>query len=196
MSAIDNPANWGRFVKEDGNTVNFADILQTVFQHKSIVDVSIESEALLDGKSFAAGYVWNNVANLAFCVLHLFTGAQPCLTSFNVQATGLTDYGAYLDPTLTGNGTSVDVVARNLNTDLVALARVYRDPTYSNIGTIQIPRFLGGGANPAKATGGDVFERILILEPNTHYIFAAKNSAGAVQDRMGITVDWIEMYNQ
>lgn len=125
------------------------------------------------------------------CTLRL--AQKKALLEFFVSGVALTEYGLYMSPTITADGAAVNEFARNQNVSIANTLNVFYDPTYSALGTVSIPRFLGAGTNIVSREGGEKVERVVYLPESTSVIIAAKNVAAAAQERLGIYLDWFEV---
>lgn len=176
--------------KSDNITkVNLAD---SYYKDEQIVG-SIGDRSLRQGNMFAVGYMASSVASNASIILHIKSGAKPLYITYEVIGTALTEYGGYLNPTITTNGIALTPFKRNLVTPYTELAMAYHTPTYSNIGTLAMSRFLGSGVNPTSRVGGADSTQYVILPTNSSIFFVAKNVATASQDRMVIYANWFEI---
>jgi hypothetical protein len=176
-------------IQSDGTVINLAD---SYWKDEQVVG-SIGDRSLRQGNMFATGYLASSVAQNASIILHIKSGTKPIYITYEVLATALTEYGSYLNPTITTNGTVLTPFKRNQVTAYTGSATAYHTPTYSNIGTIAITRFLGSGVNPVSRIGGSDSTQYAIIPSNTSVFFVAKNVANASQDRMGIYASWFEI---
>lgn len=181
----------GQIRKDDQEIINLADIYDAIFLSNRLIVGAETDRKIEQGEAFGAGYVWSTVASDGVINLHFFTGDEPVMVSFSVNATGLTDYWAIFGTTVTGNGAAVPIFSRNGELALAADSTVFRDATYTG-GTVAIPRFIGGGTNPTSRVGGSASEQSSYVPANAHVIVYAKNVSGAAQARMGIALEWYE----
>lgn len=84
---------------------------------------------------------------------------------------------------------------RNLVTAYTGVTTAFHTPTYSDLGTIAITRFLGTSGKPVNKTGGSDTTQYLILPANTSILFVAKNVSTSAQDRLGVYANWFEINN-
>lgn len=175
-------------------TDNTYDIINSTYNIDRIITANVIDREFRRGNQFGAGYRWSNVADNADVVLHFRTGLYPAYIKYSVNGTALTDYSLNGSPVITTNGTVVDISRRNKMVSFTPTLQVFRDPTYTNIGTARIPRFLGSGTNTASRVGGESStEQHVLLEPNTDYFVVARNVSGAAQSRIGLYIEWFEV---
>lgn len=175
--------------KTDTTVVNLAD---SYYKDEQIVG-TIADMSLRRGNMFTAGYLASNVATNGLVILHVKSGTRPIYLTYEVAGTGLTEYGGYINPTITTNGTQITPFKRNMITEYTESATVYSSPTYSNIGTIMVTRFLGTSGNPVNKTGGADSSQYVVFPPNTSIFFVAKNVSSNAQDRLGVYANWFEI---
>lgn len=174
---------------ESGKWVKLPELLKSIYSEDEIIINDKSGRKFKAGNSFAAGYMWSDVANGAEVALHVYTGNKSVFGNYQITATALTEYGVKGGATITDNGTAITEFHRNALLTIDPAATAYYDPVYTG-GIVAIPRSLGFGSNTVSRAGGSELEQSGILALETHYIIFAKNVSGAAQSRMGIIVDW------
>ena len=175
--------------KSDATVVNLAD---SYYKDEQITG-TIGDSTLRQGNMFTAGYLASSVATNGLVILHIKSGTKPLYLTYEIIGTGLTEYSGYINPTITANGTQITPFKRNMITEYTGSATVYSSPTYSNIGTIIVNRFLGTSGNPFNKTGGADSSQYVILPSNSSIFLVGKNVSSSAQDRLGIYANWFEI---
>jgi len=175
----------GYFRKKDDTTENFA-----VKDGFHITDT--ERNALAEGNTFASGTIFEGVASNGTVVVHFKTGSKSCVMNYGVGADGSCDYGVYISPIITGDGTLFGNHNRNMVTIKQSTAKTYLTPTVTNNGDVVIPRINGGATGPAKGGSQGSDAKLLVLPINTSVLIIATNKSTTAA-RINIVVDWIEV---
>jgi hypothetical protein len=182
----------GNIAMTDGTVINTADIINSVYSVEEIKTITKAASELRDGNSFAAGYLFEGVADNAYAILLVTVGINPIYTAYSVTATGKAYYSVYTSPTITSVGTLVPIFTRNAYHPSTTTTTVHRSPTYTNIGTASVPRLLPGGNTAQTRVGGAFAEATAIQPPGATLMFAVQNKSGATAD-INIVVDWYKV---
>lgn len=180
----------GVLVKDDGSTINTADILDSVHYIDEISTTTYPYLGLRQGRSYAAGHIFEGVITDAYSVVYFVSGAKECYLTYSIATIGQTYFGVYTGATITDDGTSLHIASRNAIPAISPTAAVYHTPTYSSLGTLELPRMTteNGPAKGGSETG-DVMA--LVVAPYTAGCIAVQNKA-ATANNINIIVNWVE----
>lgn len=179
----------GNFYKDSGDIANFA---ETINIHSRIKSIDTFDQLAFDSQTFASGHRFESVADNGIVTAHFKTGASECILFYSVEATGKCYYGLYLEPTITTNGTAVYAAIRNQAAPISPTAAFYHTPTYSEIGTLALPRMIPASGSPSSKGGLTKTEQFVILPANTSVLISITNKAGTAAD-IAIVADWGEI---
>lgn len=176
-------------VNSDGESVNIADS----YYNDTQIFGTLFDKKLFEGKIFAVGFVNNDVAKNGLVSLRIKTGTNYIYLSYGVVVTGLTEYQFYTNQTFTGDGTSITIFPRNQCSSIVPNETIEGNPTWTELGTGSIPRFLGEAGNLNNKIGGTDTSQYILLPPNSDNLIVCQNIAGSVQEKIGIYADFYEI---
>lgn len=182
----------GRILKEDGNVVNQADILDSVHYIDEISTTTYPYLSLRQGRSYVAGKVFAAVDANEYAVLEFRNGTKNIYISYSVVSDGKCFYGVYANPVITASGTPVNIFKRNALYSVEPTATVFHTPTYTSLGTISVERINPTGSGPAKggASAGD--EMASVVPAGAVALIAVQNQSTTASD-INIIVNWIEI---
>lgn len=181
----------GRILGENELQINIADVVDKLDLKDGFHITTTQNEAVAEGTSFVSGNIFEAVASNTYAVLHLKSGSKNAVLSYGVNSDGAYDYGLYINPVLTANGTELYIAKRNLVTLVANTTKVYKTPTYSSLGQVGVPRFSGVAGTPAKGGSDTGDTQVLVIPLNTSVFVAVKNTSSQAT-RISIIYNWFE----
>ena len=142
---------------------------------KFMKTIDIFHEKIHDGKIFKSSHFFENVANNDTVRYLMRTGAKEVHIIIASFVEGEGEYYLLENPTITGDGTPLDVINKKRSSANTALTTVFHSTIISAPGTVLQSTRGGIGSTVAKETR-DLLE--WILAPNTDYLISIKNVAG------------------
>lgn len=150
------------------------------------------------GNSFNTSHIFTSVAAGAYVYLLLQTNSEfsPHL-NFEVTATSQAVAEFYEEPTITGNGTAIDIIALNRKSTNTTDTLWYHTPTQSALGTKLAEKLAIGGTGPqsigGSASGNVRREFEWILKAETKYLFRIQNQASSGTDSIQFEASWYQV---
>lgn len=156
-----------------------------------MLTITGEALALLEGKSYVAGYIARNVSNNGTTRILLKSGAKSLGFSYTISANGTMEYGVYKNPTVTANGAPIVVDgSKNMVTVVPKTLNLFSSPT-ATLGSLFVPRIIFSPSTSAKGGVSTQYSQTLIMPPNSNIIIEASNKSSASMD-IAFEVNWIE----
>jgi hypothetical protein len=181
----------GRHVKEDGFTVNLADIFNSVYDRDELVMNTMPYIAIKNGYSFASGKIFNAVPSNGYAVMRMTTGSKFCYVNYTVASDGFCFFGTHHDVVTTSPGTPHFITNRNHMQSETPTADIYHTPTYTQLGTRSVERMNTVGGGPAKGGGVDGDAMAFVVRPNSEVYFVAQNKS-KTNTNINIVINWFE----
>lgn len=145
------------------------------------------------GIAYIISRVNTALANDGSLDIVLLVGANHAHTVFAVNAGGVCEAGVYEQPTLSAQGTVLQVVPRNRATSLPAALKARHSPTVTAVGNALFRVIVPGGGFGFAPVGGSFSGRAeLVLKRATNYLFRATNISGGAAP-VALNVDFYEL---
>ena len=127
------------------------------------------------GKYFSTGYYQELIAGGELTVLFKVDG-NLCHTRFKVICGGEGEFSFFTSPTISANGTPLQIVNNNLASSNTTTVQAYHTPTVTSTGTQKWFEYYPAGKSNSPGTVGEAGGAEAILAKDTDYLIKIRNS--------------------
>jgi len=151
----------------------------------AIVGIDLNHKEVHEGEFFTFGFTFLDVADDAFAYLRFLTGVKNFHLGLEITVEGKALAFLYRGTTFTAPGDAVAVINNNCASSNTALLTAFSEPTPNALGTLLTPEngeLLVGGTGPLSVGAQVKSDEERVAGPNTEYLIAVQNVAGAAKD--------------
>lgn len=162
---------------------NVTDTLQTIeYEHHEIHDGDIAN----------VSYRWNELTDDGYAVFHFKTGANKAHLVINACANGLAYIDVYRGPTLSDDGTELQLINREISTSTSSFTSdAFYTPTVTSSGTLIAQDLIPGGTDRKVGGSATSSRGEFVLPINSSVLIIVQNKKGSVSDTC-MVADWYE----
>ena len=153
-----------------------------LFGNQTVTSLDRVRVATQQGDFYSGCSLYGSIANDALAEIYLKLDGVHWHASFEIHAGGDARFNLFENPTISSDGTPLNLYNNNRVTTKTTTGTAFSVPTVTNAGTVLINRFLPGGSGPKSGGGNLLFAREYILNGERTYLMRLTNVSGSTQE--------------